>query len=64
MENARMHVQGILQDLTVKLMQLQGDLLKADSRKELKTVLVNAHDSITEANAGFAALVDATKDWK
>jgi len=45
-------------------MELQLALMDANAADEFARVLTDTHGKLSEADAGLAALVEATPDWR
>lgn len=55
---------GLLHDLSAKLMKHEGALQDAKNADDFVEALKATHEEISQANAGFSALVDETRDWR
>jgi HD superfamily phosphohydrolase YqeK len=64
LELPRAGISGILHDLNKSLMKAQMALMTANTAAELAQVLAETHEMLSEADAGFAALVESTRGWR
>jgi hypothetical protein len=64
LELPRAQISGILQELNKALMGAQLAIMDANTAAEFAQALTDTHGKLSEADAGFAELVAATRGWK
>lgn len=62
LELPRVQLSVLLNGLSAELLQLQGDLMKANSAPEIAAVVRMAVDKLAEANTGWAVMAQTIRD--
>ena len=51
-------------NLSMSLLTSTGAIARAETAEELAAAIVEIHKQVSEAQAGWASLVDATRHWR